>query len=284
MKSLVVAVGSAVVIAMAVVACGGTSPVDEEVPAVDRWLEITLEADPAGGTVTSGAMDRAVKVISDRLNRAGVVRPTVERQGADRIVVRLPGVGDAERTLELIAKTAWLEFYVVADFGEKYGTESEALASAGVETAEALPQGQRLIRWPSAANPEVMTADEYYMVKVKAPLDGSMLDDAGWDNRGSGYGYRVSLDFSPEGAQVFSELTRKMAEIGELTGTAQRLAIVLDGVVMSAPTVDAQIEGGSAEISGAFTLDEVRDLALALQTGALPVQLVVVSQRAISAP
>ena len=226
-----------------------------------------------------------ISVIQDRVDGLGVAEPEIRSQGKWQVSVQLPGIEDPERALEIIGKTAVLQFFDVADFGDVYATIEEALASAGVSTVEALPEGQQLITWPqpNSENPDEPGADEYYIVKVEAPVDGTMLKGAGWDNRGTGNSYRVSMDFNDAGAKAFGQLTKEMANTGEVIGVAQRLAIVLDGEVKSAPTVDEEIPGGSAEITGSFTVAEVRDLALVLNTGKLPLTLEVVSQHKIGA-
>jgi protein-export membrane protein SecD len=141
-----------------------------------------------------------------------------------------------------------------------------------------------LIRWPQGSDSDSQ-ADQYFVVSVLPPVTGSMLTgaDVGSDNTHGNY--LVSMDFNDEGAAAFAQTTGDMAATGEITGVTQRLAIVLDGSVESAPTVKDKIEGGSAQITrgGGFPLKEARSLALVLQTGALPVELVPISQSEIGA-
>jgi len=231
---------------------------------------------------TSETIDRTVSVIQDRVDRLGVAEPEIRRQGEWQISVQLPGIEDQQRALEIIGKTAVLEFFAVADFGESYATAEEALTWAGVESADDLPAGERLIYWPADRNRGEV--DEYYLVTTDPPVDGSMLKEAGFDSQtGSPGTYRVTMEFNSEGAEAFRDTTKELADIWVATGVAQSLAIVLDGAVQSAPTVEEEIAGGSAEITGSFTLDEAKELALVLQTGALPLTLEPVSQNAIGA-
>jgi preprotein translocase subunit SecD len=228
-------------------------------------------------------VEQDIQVIQDRVNKLGVAEPEIRRLGKWQISVQLPGIEDQERALEIIGKTAVLEFFAKTDFGDAYATEAEALASAGVQSADDLPEGQQLIYWPMTEG-EQRTADEYYIVKTKAPVDGSMLKEAGWDSQGNtGTGYRVTMDFNSTGAQAFADITKELAQIGEATGVTQQLAIVLDGTVESAPTVEEEISGGSAEITGTFTMQDVKELSLVLKTGALPLTLEPVTQNAIGA-
>jgi len=117
---------------------------------------------------------------------------------------------------------------------------------------------------------------------VRAPLNGLVVR-GGYIVAEWGETSKVDMTFSNEGATVFADVTGKMADTEDVTGETQRLAIVLDGNVESAPTVHDRIEGGRAEITGKFTVDEARSLALVLQTGSLPIELEPVSQNAIGA-
>jgi preprotein translocase subunit SecD len=234
-------------------------------------------------TENADKVDQDIQVIQDRVNKLGVAEPEIRRLGKWQISVQLPGIEDQARALEIIGKTAVLEFFAVSDFGDSYATEAEALVSAGVTNVDMLPEGQELIYWPKTESAS-RTADECYIVKTKAPVDGSMLKEAGWDSQsGTGSGYRVTMDFNSTGAQAFADITDQLAKIGEATGVTQQLAIVLDGTVESAPEVKEKISGGSAEITGNFTIQDVKELALVLKTGALPLTLEPVNQNAIGA-
>ena len=230
----------------------------------------------------SAKVDQDIDVIQERVNKLGVAEPEIRKLGKWQISIQLPGIEDQARALEIIGKTAVLEFFDVTDFGDMFPSEAEALASAGVDTADELPEGQQLILWPKEESPD-RTADQYYIVKTKAPVDGSMLKDAGFDSQTSNGSYRVSMEFNDVGAEAFRVITKDLADIGVASGVTQKLAIVLDGRVESAPTVEEEISGGSAEITGTFTLQDARELALVLQTGALPLTLEPVSQSAIGA-
>lgn len=246
-------------------------------------LAVTLEvkeSDRAGAT--SETIDRTVSVIQDRVDKLGVAEPEIRRQGEWQISVQLPGIEDQQRALEIIGKTAELEFFAVADFGDSYASAEEALTWAGVESVDDLPAGERLIYWPADRNRREV--DEYYLVTVEPPVTGKTLKEAGFDSQTGIPGiYRVTMEFDSEGSEAFRATTKELADIGVATGVTQALAIVLDGTVQSAPNVEEEIAGGSAEITGSFTLDDAKELALVLQTGALPLTLEPVSQNAIGA-
>lgn len=246
-------------------------------------LAVTLEVKESDKpNATSDKIDQAVSVIQDRVDRLGVAEPEIRRQGEWQISVQLPGIEDQEQALEIIGKTAVLEFFPVADFGESYATAEEALTWAGVESADEFTEGERLVYWPAEENPRGV--DEYYVVSTEPPVTGAMLTEAGFDSQTGMPGtYRVTMEFDSEGAEAFRQITEELAEIAVISGATQALAIVLDGTVQSAPTVEEEISGGSAEITGTFTLDEAKALALVLESGALPLTLEVQTKQEIGA-
>lgn len=225
------------------------------------------------------AIERAKNVIQDRVNKLGVSEPDIQRQGATKISVQLPGIENTEQALDIIGKTAVLEFFDIAQFGDPFATPEEALASVGAASADALPEDYSVVFWPQEQNG---VANRYYLVKTPAPVTGAMLTDARQQ-----YGQfdkpEVGMEFNETGAKAFADITERMATTGQITGVVQQLAIVLDGKVESAPTVKEKIDGGQASIEGTFTVQEAKDLALVLQTGALPVELVMASHNTIGA-
>jgi preprotein translocase subunit SecD len=244
-------------------------------------LSVILEAqDTAKNPRTDDGMTQAVEIIQNRVNGLGVAEPEIQRQGEWKISVQLPGIDDPEEALEVIGKTAVLEFYHVEEqFGTPYASEAEALKAAGVESALDLPADKTLIHWSQAAG---NVSDQWFLVDSQPALTGSMLEGAqtGFDQFNQP---KVDMQFNDEGAEVFASVTTRLAETAQITGQDQRLAIVLDGNVESAPRVLEPIEGGNAEITGKFTQEEAESLALVLKTGALPVELKAVSQNSIGA-
>jgi len=243
-------------------------------------LAVILEAqDSARAPRTDEGMKQTISIINDRINRLGVTEPEVQRQGEWKISVQLPGIENKEEALAIIGKTAVLEFYDVQDFGTPYASEAEALKAAGVESEAALPGDTRLIRWPSR---DGTTPERFYIVTATPAVTGSGLSGAevGFDTNNQP---KVDMQFKSDGAQAFADITEKLAQRAQVTGQDQLLAIVLDGVVQSAPRVSERIDGGRAEITGRFTLDEAKNLVLVLQTGALPIELKVIDERSIGA-
>ena len=243
-------------------------------------LSVILQA-PEG--TSSDDMDQALDIIQNRVNKLGVAEPEIQRQGTDKISVQLPGIDNPQQALDIIGKTAVLEFHEVSDFGEAYSSEADALAAAGVasqQELDALPGYNQIVYWPAAESGT--GTEQWFLVTAEPELTGARLTGA-QVNYDQFNNPKVDMQFDDEGAQLFSEITGKLAETSQITGEDQLLAIVLDGNVESAPRVLEQIDGGEAEITGKFTMDEAKNLALVLQTGALPVELTSVSQNLIGA-
>ncbi|MBN1631268.1 MAG: protein translocase subunit SecD [Thermoleophilia bacterium] len=242
-------------------------------------LAVILQA-PEG--TESSDIDNALDIIQKRVNKLGVAEPEIQKQGEDKISIQLPGIDNPEEALELIGKTAVLEFHEVSDFGTGYATEAEALAAAGVDSQAALDKLEgyhNIVHWPTEEGAPV---ERWYLVTEEPQLTGALLEDAntGYDQYNNP---KVDMQFMDEGADIFASITTKLAETSQITGQDQLLAIVLDGEVESAPRVLEPIKGGNAEITGKFSLEEARNLALVLQTGALPVELTAVSQNTVGA-
>ncbi|MCM8766285.1 MAG: protein translocase subunit SecD [Candidatus Omnitrophica bacterium] len=199
------------------------------------------------------AVERALEVIRNRIDQFGVREPSILKQGFDRIVVQLPGITDRERALQLIGKTAQLEFKLVSDDPELL---RQALGGKVLEDYEL----KYLDKEP-------------LLIRKKASLTGDTLIDARV-NFGSQFGEPyVSLKFNPQGARIFSQVT------GENVG--RRLAIVLDGIVHSAPVIREKIPSGEAQITGRFSMEEANDLAIVLRAGALPAPIKIEEERTV---
>ena len=238
-------------------------------------LAVILEADDA----SNEEMNQAVEIIQNRVNRLGVAEPEIQRQGDTKISIQLPGIDNPEEALGIIGKTAVLEFYDVKDFGDSHASLAEALAAVGADSEDKVPEGTKIIQWSREGG---TAGDTWYVVTTPPALSGSMLEGAqsSFDQFNNP---KVDMQFNGEGAKIFADVTRRMAETAQITGQDQLLAIVLDGFVESAPRVLEQISGGDAEITGDFTVSETKNLALVLQTGALPVELKPVSQNTVGA-
>ncbi|MFH0762501.1 MAG: protein translocase subunit SecD [Candidatus Omnitrophota bacterium] len=202
------------------------------------------------------ATDRAVEVIRNRIDEFGVRETSIQKQGEDEIVVQLPGVTDRERAIDLIGKTALLEFKVVSSDLPKL---KEALAGS-------VPEGYEL--------KYTQEDSEGLLLEKKAALTGAALTDASIRFDQSQFNEPlVALQFNPEGAKKFAEITA--------SNVGKRLAIVLDGKVQSAPRIKEAIPSGEAVITGRFSAEEAQDLALVLRVGALPAPMHVEEERTI---
>ena len=243
-------------------------------------LAVILEAqDTPKAPRTEESMTQAIKIIEERVNGLGVAEPEIQRQGQWKISVQLPGIANPQEALDVIGKTAVLEFYDTNQFGKAYSTEAEALKAAGVDAVGKLPADKHLVHWPAKGG---ASADSWFIVASEPQLTGSALSGAqvGFDQNNQP---KVDMQFKGDGATKFADLTDKLGKAAQITGQDQLLAIVLDGTVQSAPRVQERIEGGRAEITGKFTLAEAKNLALVLQTGALPITLLPVQQRTVGA-
>jgi preprotein translocase subunit SecD len=233
-----------------VVSLTGAVTTDIEVRAENGELVVTLsEAE----RLASGdrAMEQSLEIVRRRVDEAGTREPTIQRQGADRILIQVPGIGSSEELLKLIGKTAKLTFNEVVNRTED--------ANARVGSGEILA--------PALNEPGV-----YYLLERRAVVSGDQLVDAqpAFDQNGLP---SVNFRFSPQGGRVFGEYTA--ANIGK------PFAIVLDDEVISAPTIQSAIPGGSGQITGSFTVEESTRLAVLLRAGALPAEIKVLEQRVI---
>ncbi|MDZ7588445.1 MAG: protein translocase subunit SecD [Parasphingorhabdus sp.] len=203
------------------------------------------------------AMDTATDVIRRRIDEMGTREPTIIRQGTNRIVVQVPGLDDPQALKELLGKTAKLEFKLV-DF------EADPTAIA----AGRAPVGSQLVPYPD--NPSGVPV---IAVKRLGGISGDKLVDAGQSFSQQSNAPVVTIKFDSEGGNRFARLTQQNVN--------RPFAIILDGSVLSAPNINEPILGGSAEISGNFTVESATQLAIALRSGALPVDLKVVEERTV---
>jgi len=208
------------------------------------------------------AVDQALETIRNRIDQFGVSEPDIRRQGDTRILIQLPGIQDTQRAKDLIGRTALLEFKLV-DEAHDLNAALQGSVPAGSELLYKVdedPATKRVTRTP-------------FLVKKNALLTGASLTDArvALDSQyGEPY---VSIEFDKKGARTFERVT------GENVG--KRLAIVLDNKVYSAPTIQEKIAGGKARITGRFSTDEARDLAIILRAGALPAPVTVLEERTV---
>lgn len=229
--------------------------------------------------ILSEASERAIEILRNRIDQFGVAEPLIARQGEKWIVVQLPGIKDPERAKQLIGKTALLEFRLVDDSRamENLSTalrEKNISFSSATLNPESLPK-EVLSLFPTGYVLMQGRESRYFLVKAVPELTGAYLTNAKVQiGGGSGFGYpEVSIEFNPEGAKIFSEVTE--------TNINRNLAIVLDGVVQSAPTIRTRIPDGKAVVEGSFTSEEAKLLATVLRAGALPVPVEVIEERTV---
>ncbi|MBA4416301.1 MAG: protein translocase subunit SecD [Syntrophus sp. (in: bacteria)] len=216
------------------------------------WLEKEMV------NIKQNAVHQALETIRNRVDQFGVSEPVIVQQGENQILVQLPGIQDPERALELIGKTAQLEFKLVDDDNTSKST-----------TGGAIPEGCELLTMRGRNRETGIVTTTPILLKKQALLTGELLSNA---KIGIGGEFstepRVDIEFNSEGARIFDKIT------GENVG--KKIAIVLDNTVYSAPVVKERISGGKAQISGGFSMDEAKDLAIVLRAGALPAPVKVV--------
>lgn len=220
--------------------------------------------------IKAQAVDQALETIRNRIDQFGVAEPVIHRQGEDEIVVQLPGVKDPARAIEIIGKTARLEFKIVddsssvaAELPQSIFPEEEAAVIA--QFAGRIPADDEILFRRVVDKESGRTRKFPHLLKKQSLITGEFLTEArvAIDTRfNEPY---VSIRFNPEGARLFEELTSKNVQ--------KRLAIILDDTVYSAPVIRERIPGGSAQIEGSFSMEEAKDLAIVLKAGALKAPL-----------
>ena len=224
-------------------------------------------SDKEAGRIKDTSADQALETIRNRIDQFGVSEPTIHRQGENEIVVQLPGVKDPKRAIDLIGKTAQLEFKLVADDAKVASEIPQSIAPGEEETllsqfAGKIPEDTEIL-FEKKVNRETGAVRKLpILLKKQAALTGDLLSDAkvSIDNRFSEP--YVSLSFNTAGANLFEEVTG--------ANVKKRLAIILDNTIYSAPVIQEKIAGGNAQITGNFTMEEAKDLSIVLKAGALP--------------
>jgi SecD/SecF fusion protein len=202
------------------------------------------------------AADRAVEIIRNRIDEFGVREPSIQKQGEDEVVVQLPGISERQRALDLIGKTALLEFKLVCDDKDKL---KEAL------------QGNI----PPDLELKTLEETQEKVLLYKEPvLTGEAIKNAFVRFDQSSFGEPVVvLEFNPEGTKKFAQITQN--------NVGKQLAILLDGKLQSAPLIKEPIPSGEAVITGRFTPQKAADLALVLRVGALPAPMHIEEERTV---
>ena len=224
-----------------------------------RDLEVTSDGDTVIVTLSEAeraltdqrTLQQALEIIRRRVDEVGTREPTIQRQGARRVLIQVPGIGSASELKELIGTTAQLTFQPVIsrsgnpDVDPGYGNE---------------------------VLPDLTDAEQFYVLEAAPVVTGEDLVDAqpSFDQNGRP---AVNFRFNPSGGRRFGDYTAD--NIGS------PFAIVLDGEVISAPTIQSHISGGSGIITGNFSVEESTNLAVLLRAGALPAGLEFLEERTI---
>lgn len=208
------------------------------------------------------AAKQAMETIRNRIDQFGVSEPDIRRQGENRILVQLPGIKDPQRAINLIGKTALLEFKLV---DEDHDVE-EALKGH-------VPPGDEILYQVVQDKTTGRTRKTPFLLQKRMYLTGEYLTDARVQIDHQFNEPYVTLDFDKKGARLFERITQ--------ANVKKRLAIVLDDHVYSAPVIQEKIGGGHARITGTFTTEEAHDLAIVLRAGALPAPVQILEERTV---
>jgi preprotein translocase subunit SecD len=207
-------------------------------------------------------VEHSLETIRNRVDQFGIAEPEIIPEGDNRILIQLPGIKDPERAKNLIGKTALLEFKIVDD----ENSLDEALRGN-------IPEGNIIAYGLRSDRSTGQKGSVPYLLKNKALLTGASLETAKVQISDRYGEPNVSIKFNSQGAADFDRIT------GD--NVRKRLAIVLDGVVHSAPVIQERISGGQAQITGNFTMEEARDLAIVLRAGALPAPVNILEERTV---
>ena len=202
------------------------------------------------------AMNRSIEIVRRRIDALGTKEPSIQSQGGKYILVQLPGISNPERIKDLIGQTAKMSFHLVNE-----NITNEQLVSGHA------PSGTKFL--PYLENPNQLVPVFSHIEVSGESLKNS---EASFDQNNMPV---VTTEFDASGTRRFAKLTTEHVN--------ERFAIVLDDKVLSAPTIREPIPGGRGQISGGFSLQEAKDLAVLLRSGALPAPLEVIEERTVGA-
>ncbi len=232
--------------------------------------------------ITSKELEAVLSVVQGRVNGLGVSEPVVQTVGADQILVQLPGVNDPKEAERVLGGTAQMDFRK-----QKPGTEAQLPIEQQIRGA--LLQKQDELRKTGdekaiAENQAAIERSNDAIAKLfeKINLTGKNLKDAGYQPTQVSERWEVTLRFDSQGGEAFAQLTK------DLAGTGRSIGIFLDNALISSPVVGPEfaqtgITGGSAVITGNFTAQSAKELAVQLRGGALPVPVEIVENRTVGA-
>ena len=235
---------------------GLTGQRDFNVEVVNSSTIVITPTEAGIDNAVKSAMEVATEVIRKRIDEMGTREPTIQQQGGNRIVVQVPGLQNPKALKDLLGQTAKLEFKLV-----------DTSANPSEVAQGRAPVGSEVLPYPG--NPSGVPA---IAVKRQVMVSGEDLTDAtqGYDQSNQAI---VNIRFNGSGGRKFGQVTSQNVN--------RPFAIILDGQVLSAPNINEPILGGSAQISGNFTVESANQLAIALRSGKLPVALTVVEERTV---
>ena len=237
-------------LARPLVSLAGVGGNDIEVADDVDEVVVTLSEEEKSAT-DDRTMRQSLEIVRRRIDEVGTREPVIQRQGSDRIIIQVPGIGSAEELKELIGTTARLTFHPVV---------------RRTDNADASP-GPRNVIYPSLDEPGA-----HYILEQTPVVSGEELTDAQPDFDQNNLP-AVSFRFNPSGARKFGDYTAENIGLP--------FAIVLDGEVISAPVIQDHIPGGSGIITGRFTVEETTQLAVLLRAGALPAGMTFLEERTV---
>nr|WP_144182549.1 protein translocase subunit SecD [Elioraea rosea] len=232
----------------------GQSQPDIDVQATAAGQVTIALSEPLLREKATQAVEQSIEIVRRRVDESGVAEALIQRQGANRLLVQLPGVQDPERIKQLIGKTARMTFHLL--------DENANLA------APSPPPGVQFLRGEGPQGQE-----QRYAVRRRVEVDGANLTDARAGQNPQTGEWVVNFSFDSVGQRRFADITR--ANVG------RPFAIVLDDRVITAPVIREPITAGRGQISGSFNVRTANDLAVLLRAGALPAPLTVVEERTV---
>lgn len=233
---------------------GLTGQRDWTVNVVDTSRIVMTQTEAGLSEAVDRAMDVATEVVRRRIDELGTREPTIIRQGSRRIVVQVPGLQDPEALKALLGRTARLEFKLV-----DLNATPEQIASGRA------PIGSQILPY--------LEGEGGIAVQRRAMISGDQIADAvqAFDQQTGAP--VVTIRFDGSGGRRFARVTQQ--------NVGKPFAIILDDQVISAPNINEPILGGSAQISGSFTVESANELAISLRSGRLPVELTVIEERTV---
>jgi preprotein translocase subunit SecD len=232
---------------------------DWNIDIVDTTRIVMTPTNAGQQQAVADAMDSARDIIDKRVNDLGTREPTIIREGNDRVVVQVPGLQDPAALKELIGKTARLEFRMV----DPNADPAEAAAGR-------VPVGSEIVPYAEGEG----NGATFEVLRRQVMISGEQLINAKQSFDPQSNEPVVSISFDSGGSSTFAKVTAQ--------NVGKRFAMVLDGKVLSAPSINEPILGGSAQISGSFSVASANALAISLRSGALPVKMEVVEERTVT--